>query len=203
METKIIDSTQIDLAVNSLKKGETIAFKTDTIFGFSCLASNKTACQNLLKIKGRENKPLIVLLGENMNLNNFVLEIPEKAKKIITKFWPGPLTIIFELKHPFCDEITCGKKTIALRMPNHKLTQDLIKKVGKPIVSTSANLSGQTALNTAKEIFQTFNGKIPYILDDFSCNQDSQSSTIISCIKNEIVVLREGVIKKEELDKML
>ena len=203
METKIINPSQINLAVTALKKGKTIAFKTDTIFGFSCLASNKTACQNLLKIKGRENKPLIILLGKNMNLDNFVLNIPEKAKKIIGAFWPGPLTIIFDLKYPFCDEITCGKKTIALRVPNHELTQNLIEKVGEPIVSTSANLSGQKSLNSVDEIFKIFNKKIPYILNDFDNNSSQESSTIISCINDEIVVLREGKIKKEDLKNFL
>ena len=202
MKTKIINSTQIDLAVTALKNGETIAFKTDTIFGLSCIATSKEACKNLLKIKSRENKPLIVLLNKGADLNNFVLNIPPKAKEIIKNFWPGPLTIIFELNYPFCDEITCKKQTIAIRVPNHELTQTILQKVGEPIVSTSANLSGQKNLNSAEEIFAVFNKKIPYIIKDDNENF-LENSTIISCTNNNIVVLREGSIKKENLNKFL
>lgn len=199
MKTQIIDKKNIELAVNALKNGETIAFKTDTIFGLSCIATDKKACQKLLKIKGREGKPLIILLGQNMDLKKYVKDFPLKMQEVISYFWPGPLTIIFESGYTFCDEITCGKSTIAIRVPNDRLTQQILNKIDEPIVSTSANLSGEKPLNNEEEILNVFNGKIPYII---KAEKDKvlESSTIISFKDNQIVVLREGSIKKEMLE---
>lgn len=197
MKTQIIGKEHIDFAVDALNKGESIAFKTDTIFGLSCLATDKNACQKLLQTKGREGKPLIILLGKNMKLKNYVKNIPQKIEKIISHFWPGPLTVIFELNYPFCNEITCGKSTIAIRVPNHELTQQILEKLGAPIVSTSANMTGEKPLNSEDQIFSVFNGKIPYII---KCEEEkkSTSSTIISFSDNNIHVLREGSIKSQE-----
>lgn len=198
METKIIDKQNIGLAVEALKGGETIAFKTDTIFGLSCLAKSKKACEKLLQIKGRENKPLIVLLGQKMRLKDYVKNIPAKLEEIILRFWPGPLTIIFESKYPFCDQVTCGKSTIAIRVPKDVLTQQILKDVGEPIVSTSANLSGRAPLNSEEDIYAVFYGKIPYVIKADG-ETSTLSSTIISYKDDQIVVLREGSIKREEL----
>lgn len=198
MKTQIIDKQNIGLAVEALKQGETIAFKTDTIFGLSCLATSKKACEKLLKIKGKENKPLIVLLGQKTNLNEYVKKIPAKLEEIIFRFWPGPLTIIFECNYPFCNQITCGKSTVAIRVPKDALTQQILEEVGEPIVSTSANLSGKKPLNNEDDIYSIFCGKIPYIIKAEG-KADALSSTIISYNNDQIIVLREGSIKRESL----
>lgn len=199
MKTKIVNPSQTNLVAKSLIKGECVAFKTDTIFGLSCIATNKDACKKLVELKNRENKPLIVLLKHKDDLQKYVKNIPSKLQKIINYFWPGPLTIIFDLNFPFCDEITCGKKTIAIRVPNHGITQKILNLVKEPIVSTSANLSGMPSLNTSKDIFAVFNGKIPYIINDENCSQKEVSSTIICLENNSIKILREGTIKKEDI----
>ena len=203
METKIVNSAQIDQVANSLINGEIIAFKTDTIFGLSCIATNKEACKKLVAIKNRENKPLIILLQNKNELKKYVKNICSNAQKIINKFWPGPLTIIFESNYPFCDEITCKKPTIAIRVPNHTFTQNLLKKVGVPIVSTSANLSNKPALNTIEEIYNCFSGKLSYIVKEDEISQENASSTIISFENNSVKILREGTIKKEQIENIL
>lgn len=202
METKVITEEQFNLAVDAIKSGETIAFKTDTIYGLSCLATDSFACEKLAQIKGREGKPLILLVGENMDIKKYVKHIPDKLKRVIDKFWPGPLTIIFESSYPFCDTITCGKPTIAIRMPNDRLTQKLILGACEPIVSTSANLSGQTPLNTPNAIFDAFNGKISYIIDS-KVPDSTLSSTIIAIDNEDIMVLREGAITKADIESVI
>lgn len=202
METKIIDKTNVNLAIDALKNGECIAFKTDTIFGFSCLASNKEACKKIVEIKQRENKPFIILLGENMEIKKYVKPIPAEIEKIMKHFWPGPLTIIFETTYPFCDEITCKKNTIGIRVPKHELTQQIISALNEPIVSTSVNISGMEFLNNENDIYKVFKGKIPYILTDNSKNTEC-SSTIISYANNQLNILREGTIKKEDILNIL
>lgn len=201
MKTKIVNNNQINLVIDSLKKGECIAFKTDTIFGLSCIATDINACKKIVKIKNRENKPLIILLKDKNDLQKYVKNISKRVQKIIDKFWPGPLTIIFELNYPFCNEITCGKNTIAIRVPNHDLTQKLLKKVGAPLVSTSANLSGKPTLNSADKILAVFDEKLSYIINADSQEKDL-SSTIITFENNNIKILREGTITKQQLESI-
>ena len=202
MKTKIITKEEISLAVNALKAEKTIAFKTDTIYGLSCLSTSKSACERLAQIKGREGKPLILLVSKDMNIEEYVESIPAQAQKVIDKFWPGPLTIIFKAKYPFCETITCNKPTIAIRMPNDALCERLISAVGKPIVSTSANLSGEEPLDAPDAIFKTFKGKLPYIIDSGK-SVSSTSSTIIAIDGDNISVLREGIIKKEDIESVI
>lgn len=202
METKIITDDKIQLAIETIKSGETIAFKTDTIYGLSCKATDSMACEKLAQIKGREGKPLILLVSKDMPLDKYVGKITDKAQKIIDKFWPGPLTIIFESTYPFCDTITCGKSTIAIRMPKDPLCERLISAVGEPIVSTSANLSGEKPLNTPNDIFGVFNGSIPYIIDSGEPDT-TMSSTIIAINGDNISVLREGVITKDQIESVI
>ena len=202
METKIIKEEDISLAIDALKSGETIAYKTDTIYGLSCKATDSMACEKLAQIKGREGKPLILLVSKDMPLDKYVGKITDKAQKIIDKFWPGPLTIIFESTYPFCDTITCGKTTIAIRMPKDSLCEKLISGAGEPIVSTSANLSGESPLNSPMGIYEAFNGKIPYIIDSGEC-VSTLSSTIIAVNSEEISVLREGVITKDQIESVI
>lgn len=202
MKTKIVDKNKIDEVASALKQGDIVAFKTDTIWGLSCLATDKKACQKLLEVKGRENKPLIILLHSKRQLNKYAKICGELTPKIIKNFWPGPLTIIFESAYNFCSEITCSKPTIAIRIPRHKLTRQILKTVGEPIVSTSANLSGKPNLNTAQEVYSVFKDKVSHIINSRNKN-NKNSSTIISLTNNQLVVLREGVIKKEDFNKIL
>lgn len=202
MKTNIITEEQFTLAVDALNKEQTIAFKTDTIYGLSCLSTSPSACEKLAQIKGREGKPLILLISQNMSLDKYVSNISNQARKIIDKFWPGPLTIIFKAKYPFCDTITCGKSTIAIRMPDDSLCERLISAVGEPIVSTSANLSDEKPLNAPDAIFDVFTGKIPYIIDGGKPN-NTLSSTIVAIDGDNISVLREGAIKKEAIESII
>lgn len=202
METKIIKEEDISLAISALKSGETIAYKTDTIYGLSCKATDSMSCEKLAQIKGREGKPLILLVNKDIDLKQYVGNIPHKVQKIIDKFWPGPLTIIFESTYTFCDTITCGKTTIAIRMPKDSLCEKLISGAGEPIVSTSANLSGESPLNSPMGIYEAFNGKIPYIIDSGEC-VSTQSSTIIAINGDNIIVLREGEITKADIESVI
>ncbi|MBE5738982.1 MAG: threonylcarbamoyl-AMP synthase [Clostridiales bacterium] len=198
METKIITTNNIDLAIESLNNGQTIAFKTDTIYGLSCIATDSEACENLAKIKGREDKPLILLMSKDTDLSHYIGDISPEAKKIISHFWPGPITIIFPLRYPFCDTITRGGRTIAIRVPDDTLCEQILSQIGKPLVSTSANLTGEPALNSPTEILEKFRGKIPYIIDS-GLPHENQSSTIISVVDNDVKILREGKVAKDEI----
>ncbi len=154
----MIINYNVDDFVYNLNKGKIACFKTDTIWGFSAASDNKEAIENLYKIKKRNlDKPFIFLIKKNQNLLDLVKTIPPKAQKLINKFWCGPLTIIFEAKEnlPLLAPYK-NKKTIALRMPEDELTQQILGKLSYPLPSTSVNTEGQPALNSFEEISKTF-----------------------------------------------
>lgn len=188
----------IEIAINLLKQGKIVCFKTDTIYGFSCDARNENACKEIIKIKGRDNKPMILLAKNKDIVFDCIVNISTNAKKIATNLWPGPLTIIFNTKKIFCNEITAGKTTVAFRVPKDNLCNSILDELDFPIVSTSANLSGEKSLNTVVDILKVFNGKIDAIIDSGDAN-NCIASTICDATTNDIKVVREGSVSSLDI----
>ena len=201
MKTKIVKPSEIETIVQYLNSGKVIALKTDTVYGFSCSAQNQSACQKIVNIKGRENKPMLLLVGKNTDYKKYV-KTNDAIEKLICNFWPGALTIIFENNFDFNEYITCGKNTIGVRMPKDELCEKILNNVDYPIVSTSANISNQKQLCSADEILNVFDGKVDLIVDSGVCNE-FLPSTIVLADNNGASVLREGVIPKSEIEKVL
>ena len=151
METKIFNKEQIPEAVALLRKGELVAFPTETVYGLGALATNEKAVKSVYAAKGRpSDNPLIVTVSDEQMMENYVSEVPERAKKLIKHFWPGPLTIILFVKEgTLPDAVTGGLPTAAFRCPNDDMTHDLISGLGKPIVGPSANTSTKPSPTTA------------------------------------------------------
>ena len=179
-KTKVVTANAdgISQTVQCLKEGKVICFKTDTIYGFSCDATNEEACKRILEIKGRDGKPMILLAKNKEVVLKYVQNVSPKAKLIMSQFWPGALTMILPAKDGFSQFVTAGKTTLGFRVPNDDLCQRILSKLNVPIVSTSANISGQPILNSATEILQTFENKFDLLVDCGVC-QNSQPSTII------------------------
>lgn len=201
METKIVKPNEIEKIVEYLNSGKVIAFKTDTVYGFSCSAQNEKACKKIVEMKGRENKPMLLLVGNNVDYKKYV-KTNNLIEKLIQNFWPGALTIIFENNFDFNKYITCGKNTIGVRMPKDDLCEKILNSVDYPIVSTSANFSGKRQLCSANEILEKFAGKVDLIVDSGVCTE-FLPSTIVLADENNATVLREGVISKAEIEKVL
>lgn len=204
METKIFNKEQIPEAVEFLKKGELVAFPTETVYGLGALATNEKAVKGVYAAKGRpSDNPLIVTVADEKMMENYVNEVPERAKKLIKHFWPGPLTIIlFVKKGSLPDAVTGGLPTAAFRCPDDEMTHDLISELGKPIVGPSANTSTKPSPTTAEHVYHDLKGKIAGIIDN-GPTEIGLESTIVDLSVETPTVLRPGEITPEEISSVL
>ncbi|MBD5430430.1 L-threonylcarbamoyladenylate synthase [Lactobacillus sp.] len=204
METKILKKEEIPEAVELLKKGELVAFPTETVYGLGALATNESAVKSVYTAKGRpSDNPLIVTVSDEEMMKRFVDEVPQRAQKLIKHFWPGPLTIIlFVKKDSLPTAVTGGLPTAAFRCPNDELTRELISKLDNPIVGPSANTSTKPSPTTAQHVFHDLNGKIAGIIDN-GPTEIGLESTIIDLSVDTPTVLRPGEITPEEISEVL
>lgn len=204
MKTKILKKEQIDEAVALLAKGELVAFPTETVYGLGALATNEKAVKGVYAAKGRpSDNPLIVTVADEKMMERYAKEIPTRARKLIKKFWPGPLTLLLFVKPgSLPSAVTGGLKTAAFRCPDDQLTHDLIAKLGYPIVGPSANTSTKPSPTTAEHVYHDLKGKIPAIIDG-GATRVGLESTIIDLSVKQPVVLRPGEITPEELSAVL
>lgn len=190
----------ISTAIPILKQGGVIAYPTETVYGLGCDATNPRAVQKLFDLKGRDSKvPIPVLIGELSQLPLYVEEIPESAKKLIQKFWPGALTLIFQAKNIFPEELLAKTGKIAIRISSHPIAQELTKKFALPLTTTSANRSGQPAASTPEEVEKYFKNEIDGILSGGELLA-SQSSTILDVTFDPPKLVREGTISLKEIE---
>jgi len=194
---KILKITQ------SLKKGGIIIFPTDTLYGLGGNALNKNTVKKIFRLKKRPtNKAISINIAYKKDLNKYVKKIPPSAKKLIKEFWPGPLTIIFEKSDIIPSELTGGSPYIGIRVPNNKITLQIIKEYGLPLTSPSANLSGKNPPTTAKEAKKDFLNKVDMIIESDETTS-KQCSTIVDLTKERPLILREGAIPIKQLKKFI
>lgn len=204
METQIFNKDQIPEAVELLKKGELVAFPTETVYGLGALATNEKAVKGVYAAKGRpSDNPLIVTVSDEKMMARFVDEVPERAKKLIKHFWPGPLTIILNVKKgSLPDAVTGGLTTAAFRCPKDDLTHELIAQLADPIVGPSANTSTKPSPTTAQHVYHDLKGKIAGIIDN-GPTAIGLESTIVDLSVATPIVLRPGEVTPEEIGQVL
>ena len=204
METKIFKKDQINDAVKLLAKGELVAFPTETVYGLGAIATKEKSVKGVYAAKGRpSDNPLIVTVSDEEMMAKYAKEVPERAKKLIKHFWPGPLTLLLFVKPgTLPDAVTGGLDTVAFRCPDDQLTHDLIAKLGYPIVGPSANTSTKPSPTTAEHVYHDLKGKIAGIIDD-GPTRVGLESTIIDLSVETPIVLRPGEITPEELSEVL
>lgn len=205
METLFFNYKQdpdiINKASSIFKNGGIGIFPTDTVYGIGCNALDITALEKLYELKERNfNKPINILVSNPNMINKFIKNINNIEKKLIENFWPGALTIIFNKSDIVPKLLTAGLDTIGIRMPNNKIAIKLIDKLGSPIAASSANISGKVpATNINNIIKDNFNNKIDFIINDGETY--NIPSTIVRVENNEIRILREGSITKNDILK--
>lgn len=174
-----------------------IAFPTDTIFGVAGIIDDIDAINKIYQIKKRDqDKPLAILAASINDILPYVEIENDNVIKIMEKYWPGALTIIFKKSSKVNDLVTRGKNTVAFRIPNNTVALEILKQTG-PLATTSVNISGEAPLNTYEEILDVFKDKIDYVVG-INMKSSSVASTIIDCTSNDIKVLRQGQIKIEK-----
>ena len=179
-------------ALDVLNHGGVIAFPTDTVYGLGVLAFNEASIESLYVIKGRNTtRAIAVLVGELADLDKIVAEINPTAQKLAAKFWPGPLTLVVP-GNPMLPDNLSPTPNIGVRMPNHPVALELLRKSG-PLAVTSANQSGAVNTTTAKEVANQLGGRIHLILDG-GVTPGGVPSTVVDCSEVEVKILREGPI---------
>lgn len=192
------DSTVINEAAEILKKGGTVAFPTETVYGLGANALDDNACNKIFMVKGRQqDNPIIVHLTDFEQLEYVTQGLPRGTREKFERIWPGPLTVVLEKKN--VGEIpTAGLGTVAVRMPAHRVAQELIRKSGKPIAAPSANKSGRPSPLTAAEVYEDLDGRVDMIIDGGIATFGVES-TVIMFKGDEIIVLRPGAFSVEEI----
>ena len=184
----------IKLAADALLSGKIVAFPTETVYGLGVCSDNSAAIDNLYNVKQRsKDKRLSIMIAKPEEVTKHVKQIPLIAKKLISAFWPGPLTIILELDN---------KSTVGLRNPDNRVIRDLINAVEIPIASTSANISGMAPAIDAQQVITNFSEKIDIVLDGGPAEAGSPS-TIVKICDDTFEIIRHGVIEKERLNRCL
>lgn len=200
METSIIPGESggaIQLAAEILAEGGLVAFPTDTVYGLGADAWNSQAIERLFDVKGRDiSKAIAVLVGSVEEAELVAGEMNEIARKLAKRFWPGPLTLVVEA-HAGLAENLSPTPTVGVRMPDHPVALELLKKSG-PLAVTSANLSGKPNSGSAEEVYGQLGGRISLILDG-GRSPGGEPSTVVDCNGGEPVILRQGPIRLEQL----
>ena len=182
-----------------LLQGGVAAFPTETFYGLGADARNEEALQKIFQIKGREeNKPLLLLIGDRDWLSGLVRNIPPLAGRLMEKFWPGPLTLVFEASPRVSALLTGGTGTVGVRLSPHPVAQALIQAVGRAITATSANLSGQPSASIAAEVFRALGNRVDAILDGGQ-TAGGLGSTVLDVSSPSPRIIRTGVISQAEL----
>ena len=210
MNTKIkkIDITNIDQSIineaaSIIKDGGTVVFPTETVYGLGADALNESASKKIYKAKGRpSDNPLIVHISNKSDLVKITSNVPEIADKLMEKFWPGPLTLIFNKSDIVPKGTTGGLNTVAVRMPNHPVALKLIKESGTCIAAPSANISGKPSPTTGEHVVEDLDGRVDMIIDSGSVGIGIES-TIVDVTSNPPVILRPGYITVEMIKEVI
>ncbi|WP_125153343.1 L-threonylcarbamoyladenylate synthase [Clostridium rectalis] len=206
MNTKvaILDEHNLDKNVLEecgyiLRDGGLVAFPTETVYGLGANALDGQAVIKIFEAKGRpQDNPLIVHISQIEEIEKLVINIPDIAKKLMDKFWPGPMTIILPKKDIIPDETSAGLDSVGIRMPSNVIARELIKEAGVPLAAPSANISGRPSPTDIERCIEDLFGKIDYIIGGEKCNVGVES-TVIDCTVYPPCILRPGGITLEML----
>jgi L-threonylcarbamoyladenylate synthase len=205
MRTICLGTTPEDIlrAVEVLRGGGIVAFPTDTVYGIGAHGMQPRAVGKLYLAKERpRDKAIPLLLPGFEALPEVVASVPEAARALAARFWPGALTIVLHRAPAVPDVVTAGGETVAVRVPDHALTLALLRALNGPLAATSANLSGEPAPDTADGVLAQLEGRIDLILDGGRC-PGGVASTVVDLTVDPPAVLREGEIGLDALRRAI
>lgn len=211
MDTKVYeiknlreDYPAIEEAAHLIRRGQVVAFPTETVYGLGANALDGQAVKRIFKAKGRPNdNPLIVHISKSEYIRHLALNIPKEAHFLMEEFWPGPLTLILEKSPKVPFETTAGLATVAVRMPKNPIALALIENAGLPLAAPSANSSGKPSPTTAQHVIDDLSGVIPMILDGIYPCEIGLESTVLDMSGKKPLILRPGAITPNMLGKVL
>lgn len=190
-------------AAEVVLSGKIIGFPTDTVYGLGADALNPEAVKLLYMIKGRDAaKPTLILISCMEDLSFLASSVSDKARRLMEKFWPGPLTIVLRAAASVPGMLTAGTGTIGIRMPASRLCSAIIGKAGRPLTAPSANPQGKPPARTAREMLEYFRGEIDLVIDGGE-SVVKTPSTVVDASGENISILREGGVSAREIEEAL
>jgi L-threonylcarbamoyladenylate synthase len=195
--------SEIERAVEALRAGELVVFPTETVYGLGANAANPAAVRKIFEVKGRpSNHPVIVHLDDPKYLHRWVSEVPPVAEQLAAMFWPGPLTLILPKQPNVNDIVTGGQDSIGIRIPSHPMAQQLLTAFGGGIAAPSANRYGRLSPTKPEHVRDELGEAIDVMLDGGD-SPIGLESTIVSCLNNEVRLLRLGSITRTQIEQLV
>ncbi|MHA1458476.1 MAG: L-threonylcarbamoyladenylate synthase [Promethearchaeota archaeon] len=199
----------LETAVENIIEGKTIAFPTNSVYGLGCDPTNLIAIEKIYNIKYRDRAKGLLLLVADMEEAEKIADFSKIAYKLANRFWPGQLTLILNKKEPniIPPEVTAGKNTIGIRIPENEIILTILKKLKIEgyfggIIGTSANYSGEPPSISGDQVARKFLTPIDLILDGGK-TKTKVSTTILDCTSDKLRLLRIGMVKEEEIEEFI
>ncbi len=197
------DPVSVRRIADVITQGGVIVYPTDTIYGLGVNAFEDEAIGRVFTLKQREQaKPLLVIVHSLEMVKLLVSTIPVVAHRLIERFWPGPLTILFPAMEHISNRLAAGTGKIGIRIPDNRFCLELVSVCGKPITSTSANISGGDNPRSVQQIADSISSTVDMIVDG-GMLKSSVPSTVVDVTTGDVVIVREGVISSEEIEDAL
>jgi L-threonylcarbamoyladenylate synthase len=195
--------TDLDKAAGILQAGGLVGIPTETVYGLATNALNEQAVLSIFQVKNRPGfDPLIVHISQAAELNKYVLGVNEIAWRLAERYWPGPLTLVLKRKQIIPDLVCSGLETVAIRVPNHPLTLELLQRIDFPLAAPSANPFGYVSPTCTSHVQQQLGEHIDYIIEGGSSIVGVES-TVLDLSGDTPIILRRGGIPEEELEDFL
>ena len=189
----------IEQAAAILRRGGTVAFPTETVYGLGAHALDPAAVAGIFAAKQRPAwDPLIVHVADPDSIGELVREITAPARMWMGQFWPGPLTLLFERSTQVPDAVTAGRPRVGVRVPRHPVAHALLRTAGIPVAAPSANLFGHVSPTNAAHVLADLDGRIDAVLDGGACEHGVES-TVVDAAADPCVVYRPGAVSLEQL----
>ncbi|MDI9419899.1 MAG: threonylcarbamoyl-AMP synthase [Firmicutes bacterium] len=199
VETRIIGPELIAEAVALLKQGECVAFPTETVYGLGANALDAEAVAKIFTAKGRPaDNPLIVHIYSIDQIAGLIGDCHPAAKTLMERFWPGPLSLVLPKSGRVPGIVSAGLDTVAIRMPDHDLALEILRRADLPVAAPSANLSGSPSPTRAEHVWEDLKGRIPLIVDGGPTGWGVES-TVLDCTCLPFRILRPGGVTVEQL----
>lgn len=193
----------MDESSRVLLSGGVVAFPTESFYGLAVDITNDRAIEKLFSLKQRDrNNPILILLPEKEALKRYVADIPEQAVKLIDAFWPGGLTLVLNASSLISPLLTSDTGKIGVRLSSHPVATGLARSIGRPVTGTSSNISGRPPCIKADEVYDSFGDSIDLIIDD-GPTAGGKGSTILDVTVDPCVVIREGMVSRIELERVI
>lgn len=193
------DQDMIQEVVSALRQGAVTAYPTETFYGLGVDVTNEYAIKRLFDLKRRDyGNPIAIIVADRGMLQEVVTEIPPHAESLIKKYWPGPLTILFPTSELISKTLTTNTGKIGIRISSHPVAQAITQTLGKPLTTTSANLTGFPPSYEPKHIQSYFGKKLDLIVDAGTLYA-SRGSTVVDVSEDKLVVIREGDIAADDI----